>query len=128
MHTYHRAPPSDTTQNPHMEPGELVDTTVEASGVHLQRMCKRLFHLRRWVTHLMGKIRKLDDDNSALRELTHRQAKHIERLQEGILVRLPLPCHPPLGTDQSNPGRSRPHKGTDMPPVQGNTSGSPHVG
>jgi len=70
-----------------MEPGELPDTTVAILAGLLQQMEQRHSHLRTWVDHLVGMVQTLGNENSMLRELTHRQAKWIERLEEGILVR-----------------------------------------
>jgi len=80
-----------------MEPGELSDTAPAVSVIHLRRMEQWLSHMRRWVNHLVGKVRKLGDKNSMLCDLTHWQAKWIERLEEGILVRLPSTQPPVTG-------------------------------
>jgi len=89
-----QASPSATAQNHLMEPGELFDTAPTVSAIPFGRMEQRLSHMRRWVNHLVGKVRNLGNENSMLRELTYRQAKRIERLEEGILVRS-LSTHPP---------------------------------
>jgi len=73
-----------------MEPGELPDATVAVSAIYLQQIERRYSHLRTWVNHLMGKVRTLGKENAMLRDLAHLQAKRIERLEEGILVRLPV--------------------------------------
>ena len=72
-----------------MEPGELPDTTVTVSTNHLRQMGQQLSHLHRWVRHLVGKVKMLESESSSLRELTHWQAKRIERLEEGLPVRSP---------------------------------------
>lgn len=69
-----------------MEPGEPQDTTVIISASHLQRMEQRHSYLRAWVDHLVERVRTLVNETSMLRELTHQQAKRIERLEEGIPV------------------------------------------
>ena len=79
-----------------MEPGELSDTAT-VSAIPFGRMEQRLSHMRRWVNHLVGKVRNLGNENSMLRELTHWQAKRIERLEEGILVRPPSTRLPGAG-------------------------------
>lgn len=112
-----------------MEPGELSDLPPQVSTINPQRMEQRLSHMRRWVNHLVGKVRNLGHENSMLRELTYWQAKRIERLEEGVLVSYPPPCsHQLLGTDESAQGCSRVEDCTDMPPVQGDTPGPPCVG
>lgn len=70
-----------------MELGELPDTTASTvPAPHPHQMEQRLYHMRRWITHLVGKLRNLGDENSMLRDLTHQQANRIKRLEGGILV------------------------------------------
>ena len=71
-----------------------MDTAPTVSAIPFGRMEQCLSHMRRWVNHLVGKVQNLGSENSMLRELTYRQAKWIERLEEGILVRS-LSTHPP---------------------------------
>lgn len=111
-----------------MEPGNPPATTAEVSRQHLQQMGQRLSHVRRWIDHLVAKVRKLGDENSMLREIVIQQAKQIERLQEGTLVGQPLPSRQLPGTDKGTPGCVVHEEGVDMPPVQGDTPGSPCVG
>jgi len=107
-------------QTPLKEPGELPNTTVTVSASRLHQMGRRLSHLRSWVTHLVGKVRKLGDENARLRELAHWQAKQIEHLEEGIPVGQ-SPTQPPV-TNRGTAGCIKSSEGPDMPSVQGDTS------
>jgi len=78
-----------------MECGKPSDATPTVSANHFQRMEQQLSHMRKWVNHLVGKVRTLDNENARLQELSHWQAKQIERLREGILVRSPF-LRPPV--------------------------------
>jgi len=82
-------------QTPLKEPGKLPNTTVTVLASCLHQMGQRLSHLHSWVTHLVGKVRKLGDENTRLRKLAHRQAKRIEHLEEGIPVGQ-SPTQPPV--------------------------------
>ena len=77
-----------------MEPGELPDTAVTVSASHLQQMRQRVSNLRRWVDHLVRRVRTLEGEGAILCELTHSQAQRIEHLEEGIAVR-PSPNQQP---------------------------------
>jgi len=94
-----------------MEPGELPDTTIAVSMIHLRQMRWQVSYLRRWVSHLVGKVWMLGNENSMLHELAHRQAKRIERLEDGILVRLPPSLPPALGRSLKHCRMYQPSRG-----------------
>ena len=95
-----------------MEPSEFpLNAAMAVSMINLRRMRRQVSHLHRWVSHLVGKVRMLGNENSMLCELAHQQAKRIERLEDGILVRLPPTLSPALGDSLKHCRMCQPSRG-----------------